>query len=335
MADRQQVRLTNKYMRVTRINKKAGKVGQTWVWIVAILTVGIWAGTFVSSKILINNGLAPADIFLYRFIIAYVAIWIVSPKTVWSRTLLDELRLMSLGITGGSLYFLTENTAIKYSTASNVAILVESAPLLTTLLVAIFYKEERISARQTIGSFIAITGMILVILNGQIVLKLNPIGDTLAVGAALSWAIYSIILRQISEKYNIVFITRKVFLYGLLTIIPYFIFIKPLNHDTTLLCKPVVWIILAYLGLIASMTCFVTWNWALRRLGTVRTTNLIYGQCIFTMLTANIVLGERITWMAVIGTVILITGMLLAIKSNPDNGQKPCGKGDKTSQSGQ
>lgn len=309
-------------MQISKVTDRARNAGQAWVWLVALLTVGIWAETFVSSKILLSNGLAPADIFLYRFILAYCAIWIISPKQLWSKTLTDEFRFLLLGIIGGSLYFLAENTAIKYSTASNVAILVESAPLLTAILLAIFYKDERMTTRQTIGSAIAIVGMVLVILNGQFVLKLNPIGDSLAIGAALSWALYSLIIRQLSGKYNVILVTRKVFFYGLLTIIPYFIFVNPLNRDTTLLLRPVVWINLVYLGLVASMTCFVTWNWALRRLGTVRTTNLIYGQCIFTMLIANIVLGERITWMAVIGTIILITGMVLAVKSKPNQTRK-------------
>lgn len=280
---------------------------------VAVAVVLIWGETFISTKILISNGLRPADIFVFRFVLAYALIWIISPKRLWCRSLKDELTMLLLGISGGSLYFLTENTALKYSTASNVGILVCSAPMLTALVLSAFYKDERISMRQVAGSLVAFVGMALVVLNGELVLHLNPLGDALAVGAALTWAFYSLFMKSVSGKYSMRFITRKVFAYGLLSIIPYFILVHPLNLDPGILGRPAVWGNLVYLGVVASLTCFVLWNWCLKQLGTVRTTNLIYCQPFFTMLIAAVWLGERITWMAVLGTAVLIAGMMLMV----------------------
>lgn len=282
--------------------------------IVALVVVFIWGETFISTKVLITNGLMPADIFIYRFSLAYVCLWAFCPKQLWCDSWKDELVMVLLGIFGGSLYFLSENTALKFSTASNVSILVCSAPLLTALLISLFYKDERMNARQVLGSLIAFAGMALVVLNGSHVLNLNPLGDLLAVGAALTWGFYSLFMKNVSDKYGVRFITRKVFGYGLLTMLPYFLFVSPLNTDPAILSQPAVWGNLVYLGLIASLLCFLTWNWCLPRLGTVRTTNLIYSQPFFTMLIAYVVLGERITWMAVIGTIILIGGMMMAVK---------------------
>lgn len=282
--------------------------------IVALVVVFIWGETFISTKVLITSGLMPADIFIYRFSLAYVCLWAFCPKQLWCDSWKDELVMVLLGIFGGSLYFLSENTALKFSTASNVSILVCSAPLLTALLISLFYKDERMNARQVLGSMIAFAGMVLVVLNGSHVLNLNPLGDLLAVGAALTWGFYSLFMKNVSDKYGVRFTTRKVFGYGLLTMLPYFLFASPLNTDPAILSQPAVWGNLVYLGLIASLLCFLTWNWCLPRLGTVRTTNLIYSQPFFTMLIAYVVLGERITWMAVIGTIILIGGMMMAVK---------------------
>ena len=282
--------------------------------IVALVVVFIWGETFISTKVLITSGLMPADIFIYRFSLAYVCLWAFCPKQLWCDSWKDELVMVLLGIFGGSLYFLSENTALKFSTASNVSILVCSAPLLTALLISLFYKDERMNARQVLGSMIAFAGMALVVLNGSHVLNLNPLGDLLAVGAALTWGFYSLFMKNVSDKYGVRFTTRKVFGYGLLTMLPYFLFVSPLNTDPAILSQPAVWGNLVYLGLIASLLCFLTWNWCLPRLGTVRTTNLIYSQPFFTMLIAYVVLGERITWMAVIGTIILIGGMMMAVK---------------------
>lgn len=285
-----------------------------FVMMLAILVVFIWGETFISTKVLITNGLMPADIFLYRFSLAYLCIWAFSPKRFWCGSWKDELVMLLLGVFGGSLYFLAENTALRLSTASNVAMLVTSAPLMTALVVAIFYRDERMNLKQIGGSVIAFVGMALVVLNGKFVLKLNLSGDLLALGAALTWAIYSLLIKRVSDRYDVVFITRKVFGYGLLTIIPYFLLVEPLNTSGAILSLPAVWGNLVYLGLVASLGCFLAWNWCLPRLGTVRTTNLIYAQPFFTMLIAHIVLGDRITFMAVIGTIILTIGMMLAVK---------------------
>ena len=291
-------------------------MNKTLAWGAAILTVAIWGETFVSTKLLLNNGMMPPDIFFFRFLLAYACIWIFSPKRLFSRSLKDEFRFLLLGITGGSLYFLAENSALKFSTASNVAILVGSAPLITAIVVGIFCKEERMNMKQWAGSAIAFFGMAMVVLNGKFVLDINPLGDALAIAAAAMWAVYSLILRQVSDRYDVRFITRKVFAYGLLSMGVYFLAVRPLDIDIVVLSKPLVWGNLIYLGLVASLGCFLMWNWAVTQLGTVRTTNIIYGQCFFTMLIAAIILGEKITPMAVLGTVILTSGMMIAIKKS-------------------
>jgi drug/metabolite transporter (DMT)-like permease len=118
----------------------------------------------------------------------------VSYKRLFCRNITDELTTFALGVLGGSLYFLTENMALVYSTASNVAILLSSCPLLTALLLSIFYKSERLSKKQIFGSLLAFLGMVMVVLNGQLILHLNPRGDALAIGAAVCWAFYSLLM---------------------------------------------------------------------------------------------------------------------------------------------
>lgn len=277
--------------------------------------MAIWGETFVSSKVLLAAGLMPADIFVMRFSMAYVGIALCSHKQLWAKSLRHELMLLALGVLGGSLYFLSENMALLYSTASNVAILVGSTPLITALLLSLFYREERMHGRQIAGSLVAFLGMALVIFNGQFVLHLSPRGDLLALGAALTWGFYSLTMKQLSPHYDALFITRKVFAYGVLSILPYFWLVEPLHLEPSVLRQPHVWGNLVYLGLVASMLCYFSWNWVLSRIGTVRATNIIYLQAFFTMLVAHLVLGELITWMAIAGSLILIVGMVMAVRT--------------------
>ena len=283
--------------------------------VTALCVCAIWGETFVSTKIVLGEGLMPSDIFFYRFLLGYVCIWAFSYKRLWADNWQDELLLLILGIMGGSLYFLTENMALMFSTASNVAILVGSTTLITAVLMALFYKDERMCTRQMVGSLLAFGGMALVILNGQVMLHLNPKGDILALCASLTWACYSLIIKKLSRHYNALFITRKIFIYGLLSILPYLWTQSPLQTDLTILSKPTVWVNLLYLGVVASMLCFVAWNWTLKQLGTVRATNIIYLQSFFTMFFSYLILDERITLMAICGTATLILGMYMAGKA--------------------
>lgn len=280
----------------------------------AMLVVTIWGTTFISSKVLLNNGLTPAEIFIMRFGMAYLCVSALSHDKLWSGNWKDELSLFGLGILGGSLYFQTENQALAYSTASNVSILVSTTPLLTALLIAIFYKSERLSRIQVAGSLIAFIGVILVVLNGQLILHLNPKGDSLALTASLTWAFYSLVMRRLMGRYDSKFITRKVFGYGLVTILPYFAFVEPFNCSTDLLTQPKILCNLLYLGLIASTGGFLIWNWVMKELGAVKSTNYIYAQSPIAIIFSAIILDERITWMAIVGVVVLIAGMMMAQK---------------------
>lgn len=291
-----------------------GKIKELHAILLAVLVVAIWGETFVSSKIVLSAGLRPADLFSFRFVIAYLGMWVISHKRKVCENWKDELVMALLGFCGGTLYFLTENSALSYSTASNVAILVSSTPLVTALLASLFYKEERMNGKQLLGSLVAFAGMALVVFNGEVVLKLNPIGDLLALGASLSWGFYSVLMKKVMGRYESAFITRKVFGYGLVGIVLYFIFMGWPDVDAAVLAEPAVWGNVIYLGVVASLVCYLVWNRSMRILGAVRATNIIYLQAFFTMLTGFFVLSERITWMAVLGTVLLILGMSRAVK---------------------
>lgn len=276
--------------------------------IAALFTVAVWGATFVSTKVLIANSLTPAEIFLLRFAIAYACIWPVSRGRLWAAGWRDELTLAAAGVTGGSLYFLAENMALEFAPASNVSLIVCTAPVWTALLLSLAYRSERMTRRQVTGSALAFAGMVLVVLNGRFVLHLSPRGDLLALSAALLWMVYSLVIKRVGGRYPAIFITRKVFFYGLLTILPVFLF-QPFSVDAGVLARPAVWGNLLFLGIIASMLCYILWNAAMHRLGAVRTTNYIYINPLVTILTAALCIGERITAAALAGAALILYGM--------------------------
>ena len=292
----------------------------TWIYhLVAFATVAIWGCTFVSTKVLMLNGLSPAQIFTLRFFIAYVMMLAVYHSRLWADSWRDELKMMLLGISGGSLYFLSENEAMNFTSTTNTSLIVCSCPLFATLLVRLVYRSTtRISMMQLGGSLLAFAGMVIVVLNGRFVLHLSPLGDALAFTACLSWSVYSLLMKWVSAKYGAAFITRKVFFYGVLTILPYYIF-YPTLPTAAVLTKPVVVGNLAFLGCLASMICFLTWNWCISKLGAVKATNWVYFNPITTMIFASWVLGEKITPYFLAGATCILLGMLVADRSTKTN----------------
>jgi len=287
---------------------------KSWYHVIAFTIVIIWGITFISTKKLILNGLSPEDIFFLRFVLAYFGIWFSGKSRLFAKNLKDEFTLLLVGITGGSWYFLAENYALKITQASNVALFVCTAPLLTAILSHIFLKNEKINRRLIQGSFLALFGVALVIFNGRFILKLNPLGDLLSFLAALSWAFYTILLKRVSARYSISFITRKVFFYGLLTILPAFI-INPLTTDINILSKPIVYLNLMFLGIVASLFCYFFWNTVVKHLGAIKTTNYVYFVPMITLIASYLILDETITVFAIAGMLFILAGVFRAERS--------------------
>lgn len=280
----------------------------------ALLAVSVWGTSFVSTKFLLDNGLHAVEIYIYRFLLAYLLVLAFCHKKLWCNSLRDEVMLMVCGLCGGSIYFIAENTALNYTLVSNVSLITTLAPLLTTLLIGVLYKNERPGKWVYIGSVIAFVGVACIIFKEGFNLKVMPLGDLLALSAAFSWAIYSVVLRKVNANYSAMFITRKTFFYGLLTALPFMAF-EPEICDPAVLLRPVVWGNLVFLGLTASMLAYVIWAMSLKRLGAIKASNYLYIQPIVTMIFSALLFdNDPITAIGCGGCVLIIGGVVLGDK---------------------
>ncbi len=256
----------------------------------------------------------PEEIYVLRTLLAYVCIWFISPKKLFCDSLKDELIVFLLGIFGSSLYFLTENYALKLAVVNDVSFIVCTTPLVTIILALLFLKSVKASLPLVVGSVFALIGVALVIFNGHFVLHLDPLGDFLALAAAASWAIYSLVMKNFSSHYSPFFITRKVFFYGLITILPIFI-IHPWTFPFEQLFTPSIGLNLLYLGVVASFVCFAAWAWVITKLGALRASNYIYFNPVTTVITSAIVLNEHMTPIAYVGSAFILIGVFVANKA--------------------
>ncbi|OPG95978.1 EamA family transporter [Chryseobacterium mucoviscidosis] len=281
--------------------------------LLALLTILIWGTTFISTKVLLIDFM-PVEILFFRFLIGYVVLLLIYPRSMRMTSFREEGLFIGAGLCGVTLYFLIENIALVYTLASNVGIIVSIAPFFTAVLAHFFLDGERLHRRFIVGFGIALTGIILIGLNGSVILQLNPLGDLLAFVAPAVWAIYSVLMRKIGKlPYHTIGATRKVFFYGLLFMLPA-LFLFEFHFDLGRFANMANLSNLLFLGLGASALCFVTWNRAVNLLGAVKTSVYIYLVPVITLIASALILHERITWITLLGTLLTLLGSFVSEK---------------------
>ncbi len=277
----------------------------------ALLCVSMWGVSFVSTKVLLNAEMQPVEIYIYRFALAYLIILALKHKRWFANSWRDEGLLCLCGVLAGSIYFLAENFALRYTLVSNVSLLTSLSPLITTLLVGVLYKSDRPGSGMIIGSLVAFFGVACVIFNSSFNLEINPLGDLLALAAAFSWSLYSLILKRLNANYDVWFITRKTFLYGVLTALP-FITVEPPRYNVIEICQnlPLLGNLL-FLGLGASLISYVLWAETVKKVGAVKANNYMYLQPVITLIVSVLALSEAISFVGIMGCVLILLGLWL------------------------
>jgi len=273
----------------------------------ALICIILWGTSFIVSKN-VMHAITPVQLMWIRFLLAYIMLWILHPK--WQFHWKEDIRFLIISLFANTLYFLAENTALRLTQTSNVSILVTTSPIITAILLRFFCHGERLSHRKIFGFGIAFVGVIFVVCNGVIGLHLRPIGDILALAAAVSWSIYGILVRGCNETFNSFLITRKLMFYGLLTSTP-LLWKDGLPDFTTLLSVGNI-LCLVYLGFVCSALCYVMWNYAIKQIGVLKTNLYMYAVPLVTMLAGALLLNETITPMGAGGIALVLVGMVLS-----------------------
>lgn len=285
----------------------------------ALITVTAWGNSFLSTKVLMaDGGMTPVEVFVYRFATAYLLLLLFTLKKIKSNSWNDELIFIICGICSGSLYFITENYALQYTSTGNVSLLSSVSPIFTILLVCAVYRI-RLGIGQAIGSLIAFMGVFCVIFSHGEGFVIQPKGDLLALCASLSWAVYTMLVKRVTPNYSSFFITRKLFFYGMISAVPLLLLQNEPLHLSILFDwqQPKFILNFAFLVLMCSVLAYVIWNECLNILGSVTTNNYIYMQPLVTMISAYLLLAEVIYPLGYLGCVLIVGGLVISDKWHP------------------
>lgn len=289
-----------------------GNTSNVWYHIIAILVILAWGVSFPFTKILLANGITPTELFVYRSMVAYLGLLVISRFKVKFWGWRDEALAVLCGLTGGAMYFVLQNVALNLTLMSDVVIVIAINPLLTTILAAIFLKEENFSWKILLSSMVAFVGVAVVTFRDGLVWDDGLLGNILSFLAALSWAVYSVLLKRVQGRHSTLSITRKVMIYGMLCACP-LMFLEPLTPTSTLL-RPDILANMLFLALICSMAAFFVWNLVIKKIGAIRASNYLYLDPIISIVMGVILLGEHVGMVAVIGCALVLIGVIMVEK---------------------
>lgn len=281
--------------------------------ILALVTVVIWGVTFVNTKSLLAD-FNSFEILFVRFLVAYVALWLIHPHCFKADGWREELVFAGMGLSGVAAYQYLENLAISHTNASNVAILVSACPMGAAVLSQIFLKERSLTRRFVVGFLLAISGVALVCYGGIRAFHFRPAGDLLALGAMGCWSVYSVLITHVNRKgYGPIVAIRRTFFWALVFMLPLLpfgcSFDWAINRER--FTKGLNLMNLGFLGFLASALAFVLWSKTCKMLGTVRATCGLYFVPVVTAVVAYFALGESLTAMTGLGAALTILGVII------------------------
>lgn len=281
----------------------------------AILATLIWSGNFIIARGVIKD-IPPVTLAFYRWLSATIIIAPFAWKYFFTELKVVRqhfLFFLLAAATGVSMFNTFVYIAGHYSSAINMAILGTcSSPIMSVILARIFLKEK-IPVLRVIGMIVCVSGILLLLSKGDIDNLLAfrfTKGDWWILAAALTFAIYNTTVRKKPAGMHPVNFLFVIFLVGTVGLLPFYLY--ELNHKGGIMINAGNISAILYLGLGASVICFLIWNKAIVALGSGRTA--LFGNLIpiFSSIEAVIILHEQFVWIYVVSMILVFTGIVLA-----------------------
>jgi drug/metabolite transporter (DMT)-like permease len=217
----------------------------------------------------------------------------------------EWIRVVQLGIIGQVIYQLCFLGAVSRTTVANSALIFAFTPIVVALLTAAM-GHERIQAGRWFGAMISLAGIYLVVGTGRTA-RASLVGDALAVGAMLCWAIYTVGSRPMLATRSPVVVTGYTMVFGSLLYLP--IAAPGLYALEWTAVPPTAWVALVLSALLALYVSYMIWYTAVRAIGSTHTSMYSNVTPLVAMTVAAIWLGEPITVRKVVGAAAVIAGL--------------------------
>ncbi len=284
------------------------------IWF-AVLTTLIWSGNFIVARSVIKD-IPPISLAFFRWSLATILISFFAFKQLkndWPIIRQSWHYLFWVALTGIALFNTFVYVGGHYTSAINLALIgTTSSPIMANILARIFLKEK-IGWFKIIGIALCVTGVLFLLSKGDFKNLLSfkfSEGDLWVLLGAFCFAVYNVLIRKKPVAISPPGFLFTIFFLGTIMLFPFFIW-ESNNHPAIVWTWPLAGVII-YLGLGASVICYLLWNSAIQKLGAGRTA--LFGNLIPIFSTSEAVfwLHEKFTTNHVISMVIVLTGLLVA-----------------------
>lgn len=283
------------------------------LYVILALTILIWGNSFVVVEMAIKDGASPTLIAMARFVVASAIfggyVLVKRPKGI-DRS--DTKLFLFLAFIGIGVYYLFQYYGVEFAGPAISSILVTLLCPIMIFLMSYFRLGETISSAQKVGLAVSALGAYFVITDGTTAFISNwksVLGGLFGVVCAIFWAIYTVEGKTVVKKYDPFIATAYLSLMGTAMLAP---FAAADAAITEPLVFPLTFFIAAfYLGVLCTVIGYVFWFRALTGLTASRTGATLYFEPVVTVIFAWLLLGEGIGWIAGIGGVLVMLGVIL------------------------
>jgi drug/metabolite transporter (DMT)-like permease len=257
----------------------------------------------------------PATLVLLRYVIALPVLWMAA-RMSHTRGIqrADWPKLALTAFVGFGVSLLAQFAGTKLSTAAAGALITSATPAFIVLF-AWWILHERASGRQWLGLGIATIGVLIVSLLGDQAATeaaTNPLlGNLLLIVAAVSWALYSVLVKLNAQKYTALAITLTVTAFGIPIVAP--VAAIELQTQTIGTLTPPAILGILYIGIGSTAIAFFLWNRSFELLDAATASLFFFAQPVVGTLLAAIFRGERLGWSFFVGGALILLGALLGM----------------------
>lgn len=272
-----------------------------------LLSVLFWGYSFISTKIVLTE-LPPASIAFFRQIIALAVLlaWLVPAKKLPRIGWKDLLQIAISAFFGIVLYFIFENTGLRFTSASSASMIVSAVPIITLFSETIFFKLK-VSLRMVVCIILSIVGVYLVIsVNGKLDFSSSSfLGNLLIMGAMVVWVIYTILIKKFSTRYSSLALTAYQSLASIFLFLP-FVVSEAGNWRMPGIFP---FLNLLYLGVFCSALAYVFYIFAAKKLGPTVSSSFLNLTPVVTVVLGYFILGEKIVPVQMIGMALIMLSL--------------------------
>ena len=276
-----------------------------------------WSGNFIVGKVATLFEIPPLTLNFYRWFLAFLILCPFTLKGVimnYEEIKKNFLVLIIMGFTSISVFNSVVYYSLNYTQVLNGVLMISTIPVFIIFFSGLF-KTESIRIYQIIGVVISLLGVISIItkldLSLLLSLKLNK-GDLWMLVAMISWTTYSLLLGKKKVNLEPFIFLQTIIIIGLLFLFPMYIAEVLVGKKITFNIP--VLMTIGYVVFFAGIGAYTFWNAAIKLIGPSRSGVFLHLMPIFSSLMAVFLLGEQFSFHHIVGTLLIISGILLSSK---------------------